>query len=83
MRKKKEKNILMKIEEQLMERSRLRDTDTVKVRKKELGLQFLYKRKNPKANLGQVCGRIQGHRTGLHPANIQEVLEVSYPTLRI
>ena len=24
-----------------------------------------------------------GHRTGLHPANIQEVLEVSYPTLRI
>ena len=59
MRKKKEKNILMKIEEQLMERSRLMDTDTVKVRKKELGLQFLYKRKNPKANLGQVCGRIQ------------------------
>ena len=27
-----------------------------KIRKKELGHQFLYKRKNPKANSGQVCG---------------------------
>ena len=56
MRKKKEKNILIKIEEQLMERSCLRDANTDKIRKKELGLEFFYKRKNPEANSRQVCG---------------------------
>ena len=56
MGKKKEKNIFIIIEKQLMERSRLRDADTDEIRKKELGLQFLYKRKNPQANSRQVCG---------------------------
>ena len=49
-------NIPTKIEEQLVERSRLRDAERDKIRKKGLGLHFQYKRKNPKANSGQRVG---------------------------
>ena len=58
MTRKKKKSILLNIENQLLERSRLRDEETYKLRNKERSLQSLYKtkRKNLKGDAGQVCG---------------------------
>ena len=70
--KKKKKNILTKSEDQLLDRSCLRDAEMDNTRKKGLALIFLFisKRKNPKAYAGQVCGlEMLGRRTGLPTAN--------------
>ena len=47
-----------KIEDQLLERSHLRDAETDKIRKKGLDVHFLYNSKNinPNANAGQIFG---------------------------
>ena len=52
------KNILLDIVNQLLERSRLRDEKTDKLRNRGRSLRFLYtsKRKNLKGDAGQVCG---------------------------